>query len=313
MTAQHGLFRIGLGYIDYWMHEPEHWSVSDKEQRALADLDEALRRLVGKRNTVETARRAFVPVSSLDTESRPRNEVQVALFEATQDFYLNFYATLSSFVSVLTRFKDELGDVPHTSNQKFLTWLETHALMHEIAIPLLQEARQFRAVLDHKASHQPYEWGTTMAESGARIVLHGESSRNGSIPDGALRVIDGLDDFPEETGWTFVAPDEDKVLAALAVQLNAIFPRIQPFRANDIVMRHCKWELPPRADTPASGYPILAHMSGTITGAYGPGEPMPHRTPTKARKQRKPRASVGGQSDINQILSAYFDSDGRAK
>jgi hypothetical protein len=312
MSGQPGIFRIGLGYIDYWMHEPEHWTVSDREQTALADLDEALRRLIGKRNVVETARRAFVPVSTLDTESRPPDQVQVALFEATQDFYLTFYATLSSFVSALTRFKDALGDVPHVSNGKFLTWLETRALMPEITIPLLQEARQFRAILDHKASHQPYKWGTTMAESGARVMLHGECSRNGNIPDGALRVIDGLDEFPEETGWTFVAPDEDRVLAALALQLNAMLPRIQPFRANDILMRHCKWETPKRADTPSSGYPILAHAAGTVEH-YGPGERMPRQQRRKAEKKPKSQVPVDRPIDVDQILSAYFDPDGNLK
>lgn len=310
MTAPQDLFRIGLGYVDYWMHEPEHWSVSDKEQRALADLDEALRRLIGKRDAVENARRGFIPVSSLDTETKPRNEVQVALFEATQDFYLTYYATLSSFVSVLTRFKAELGSVPHASNQRFLTWLETHALLPEITIPLLQEARQFRAVLDHKASHQPYEWGTTMAVTDARVLLYGEASQNGSIPEGAMRILGGLDDFPEGTGWTFVAPDEDRVLAALALQLNAMFPRIHSFRANEIVLRHCKWEPPARADAPRAGYPILAHMAGTIVGNYGPGDPMPRRTSGNGRRSAKPD-STQSHGNIDEILSAYFDSDGR--
>ena len=314
MTAKQGLFRIGLGYIDHWMHEPEHWTVSDKEKRALADLEEALRRLVGKRDSVETARRAFIPASSLDTESRPRDDVQVALYEATQDFYLNFYATLSSFVSVLTRFKDALGDVPHTSNQKFLVWMESQALMPEIAIPLLQEARQFRAVLDHKASHQPYEWGTTSTESGTRVMLYGESSRNRSIPDGALRIVDGLDpDFPEETAWTFVAPDEDRVLAALAVQLNAMLMRIQPYRVNSVVIRHCKWEPPTRVDTPSSGYPVLAHMAGTVVESYPRGDPMRKQAPTTARRSSKPKPLIQSQVSIDEILSGYFDSDGRLR
>ena len=314
MRERQGLFRIGLGYIDHWMHEPEHWTVSDKEGRALADLDEALRRLVGKRDSVETARRAFMPASSLDTEPRPRDDVQVALYEATQDFYLNFYAALSSFVSALTRFKDALGEVPHTSNQKFLVWLETYALMPEIAIPLLQEARQFRAVLDHKASHQPYEWGTTSTESGTRVMLYGESSRSGSIPDGALRVIDGLDpDFPEDTSWTFVAPDEDGVLAAFAVQLNAMLMRIQPYRVNGVVIRHCKWEPPKRADTPSSGYPVFAHMAGTIVDTYPLGDAMPNRALTRSQKAAKQKPSSHSQVGIDEILSAYFDVDGLLK
>lgn len=295
------LFRIGHGFVDYWLHEPAHWLTNERENIALADLEESLHRLIDVRDTVETARRGFFSASSLAPRVHITDVIQQPLFTATHNFFNEFYTTLSSFASFLSRFRTELeGDVPHRSTQKFLTWLRPRALMPDTALPVLEEARQFRTMLAHKASFPPYEWGTVVVEGRARIVLHGPLGESRSVPEGAMQSLDELDPLPEGSDWQFVAPDEDQVLAALAIQLNATFPLIARYRSDDHRLRTCRWVPEDRADTPAGGYPILAIASGVV--AYqGSQRSAPRFLPKDVG--RKPK-------DINGILAQYFTEGG---
>lgn len=297
------MFRIGAGYVDYWIHEMRgHWRTSDSEDSALLDLEGALLRLLKKRDAVESARRGFAPASSLVTDDYPANLTQETLFEATQDFFLTFYATLSSFASFFSRFNKELGsNVPHRSNQKFIDWLRPFALFREEAIPLLEEARNFRTLLDHKADHLPYEWGTVDAQGLVRIILHGPASSKGVIPDGAMRELAGLDRLPEGHGWTFVAPDEDLVVAAMCVQLNALIPRIQQHRVDDHLMRLCRWKQTIHEGDPPGGFPIFSPFDGTVTH-NGPASKAPPTPKPFKKKNLSPR-------EIDETLSRYFGGE----
>jgi hypothetical protein len=303
MSADSALFRIGQGYIDYWLHEPAHWKKQEHEEVALLDLEESLRRLISARDSVEDARRAFTSASSLAPRVDVNDDIQQGMFVATHNFFNEFYTTLSSMASVFSRFSKELeGSVPHRSNQKFLEWLRPRALMEAVALPLLEESRRFRTMLAHKASFPPYEWGTVVVDGLVRLMLHGATGQGGRIPEGALQTLDELDGLPEGYGWHFVAPDEDRVLAALAIQLNAIFPLIGSHRVDDHMMRTCLWEPPRRADSPPDGYPIFAIAPGTV--AYvGESSTAPLSVPPT--KKLKPR-------DIDELLGTFFSSDGKS-
>jgi hypothetical protein len=224
--------------------------------------------------------------------------MQQALFSATHDFYQTYYSALSAFASFLTRFKKELGEVPHASMSKFLNWLDSIAMFKEATIPLLQEARQFRALMDHKQSHQPYDWATQNLDGMVRIALHGPPNANGAVPDGAMPLLqEDHEQIPEGHSWVFVAPDEDRVLASLAVQLNAAFPRIQRHRGNRKKMRDCTWELVLQEGDPAGGYPILAAEDGEIV---------------EVREEGVINVSEADMAKINEILAPYFDDDREA-
>lgn len=281
------LFRVGHGYVDYWCHMPEHWNINDQERRAITDLCESLHRLIEKRDRVQTARRAFAPASSFGASSTPDARAQQELFDATHDFFQTYYSTLSSFAGVLTRFRDEVGrDVQVGSMAKFIQWLKPHALFAHEAIPLLEEARAFRALLDHKASHQPVDWSTMEDGVLVRAAFHGRASRSGVIPTGARLRSEADKELPGDDDWIFIAPDEDRVLAALAVQLNAVFPRIQRHRHNPESERGCQWQQPKDGE-----YPIYAAESGTVVFA----DPPPGQL--SAESQRR----------ISEILAPYFD------
>lgn len=263
------LFRVGPGYINYWMHEAtEHWTIAAPEAKAVRELGYTLGQLMKRRNGVEDARRKFTPASSLYKPNlAERTEAQRGLFDATSGFFLMYYSALSALVGVAVRFRPELregmGEVPHRSNSKFLAWLKPHAMLPS-QFDVLTDARQFRTVLDHKASAQPYEWGTMVRESEGlvRAVLHGPAGQGGNIPDGALPLL-GDHPFPEDHDWAFYAPDEDLVLTCLAVQMNALFPRINAHRFRQDSMR-CTWANRLGPHDPEEGYPIFAAMAGTI-------------------------------------------------
>jgi hypothetical protein len=253
-----------------------HNTLDDRQRRAILALGQSLGQLVRHRNAIEAARRTFIPVSKLDGRRKPSPTEQQGLFDATKDFYLSFYSAVSAFAGVVKRFQSIFGEVPHRSNERFLEWLRDFALFDE-HWDTLRSARDFRTLIDHPASKQPFEWG--LAEDGdgqLRAMLHGPAGQSGNIPDGAelLAATESTDEIAllPDDAWMFVAPDEDRVLTLLAVQLNAIVDRVQieQFRADSVP---CNF-VPPNGDgDPDDGYPIFAIMAGEIIGS-GPMTPI---------------------------------------
>lgn len=295
-ASQAELFRVGPGYVSYWMHEAlEHWTISAHEAKAVRELGATLGQLMSRRNEVEDARRRFTPASSLAKRNvQLFTEQQRYLFDKTSGFFLSFYSALSALAGVAVRFQNELsrdlGNPPSRSNAKFLAWLRP-ASMLATHFAILEEARAFRAILDHKASHQPYEWGTTVDASNGLIhaMVHGPSNRDGRIPPGAFPLdLDDDAEFPAEHTWAFVAPDEDVVLTLLAVQMNTLFPRINAARYRTDTVR-CSWTSRLGPHDPDDGYPIFAAIGGTVVSV------MPHT----------PEISEEDQADIQAILAKY--------
>ncbi|WP_053353869.1 hypothetical protein [Leucobacter musarum] len=269
-NANFQFFNVGRGYVDHWVHETTHWRLEQKHTHAIRELQESLYRLIAKRDKIHEARRKFIPVSSIASFNEPSNETQQELYSAVQDFFLQYYSTLSAFASMLSRFRNVLGDVPHSTNTKFLKWLAPRALHAEATMDLLTEARQYRNLLDHQGRHQPFDWATLrFGEGPTQVGIHGPVGESGHIPDGAQRIdsIEILSGFtPESSDWIFIAPDEDKVLTSLAVQMNAIFPFISGKIMDPESTKNCQWKLILQADDPQQGYPIFAAADGIVQG-----------------------------------------------
>lgn len=261
-------FNVGRGYIKYWAHESTHWKVEAKLRYAVQELKESFYRLITQRDKVHQARRAFLDVSTIPSFDEPTGEMKSALFDAVHDFYQTYYSTLSSLSSLFTRFRDILGEVPHRSNEKFLDWLEPRALGGNEVISLLRSAREYRTLLDHKASHQPYDWATMrFGDAPVVIALHGPASQSGTFPKGAAAIesFELIPSFlPETSDWMMIAPDEDKVLTGLALQLNAVFPILSAKLTDRDVLRACQWKLELGQGDPQQGYPIFAAVSGRV-------------------------------------------------
>lgn len=278
-------FRVGTGYVDFWVHETTHWNIENSRRIAARQLSESMKHLIQKRDAIQNARRAFLNTSSIPSFEEPSDEIQQRLFTATRDFYLTYYSTLSAFSGFLSRFKHVLGEVPHRSNERFLKWLGDKALFSDKTMPYLRESREFRTVLDHIASFQPYDWSTISLGEPVSVYLHGPCNRSGANPPGANPVSEfpqlrGV--LPDDVDWVFPAPDEDKVLTSLAVQMNALFPLIGPNVTDVGVMKECTWNPAHGEGEPRQGYPIYAAAGGLVLTARGDSKATPPSEPGAA-------------------------------
>lgn len=125
--------------------------------------------------------------------------------------------------------------------------------------PLLESARAFRALMEHKQSNQVYEWHTSNFSGRTQVVLVGKKSRNGSIPPGASNYGDG---------WWFPAPDEDLVTTALSTQLNNLLPHVGFKYMNHDKTLGCAWQTPVLPEDTMEGFPIFAVDDFTVAGSY---------------------------------------------
>lgn len=251
-------FRVGPAYIDNWAHEFTHWDSSEGQKHAMADLEESLKSLLQKRDQIQTARGAFGPVSVYYPNAHPTPRQQEALFSATHDFFHTYYSSVSALLSVIRRHANTFGEAPTHSIARFLTWWKPKGLFMDEAYPLLEKARAFRAFLDHKESHPPYTWHTVEHNGLTKIMLVGSPNAKGGIPDGTAK---------HPSGWAIMAPDEDLIVSALAVQLNALIPKIGENADISRVLK-CPWEAKATADDVGPNYPIFAHRDGTVTDIY---------------------------------------------
>jgi hypothetical protein len=251
-------FRVGPGYIDHWAHTFTHWESTEGQKHSMADLEESLKNLLQKRDRIQTARGAFGPVSVYYPDAHPTSRQQEALFSATHDFFHSYYSSVSALLSVIRRHTNTFGEAPTHSVAKFLTWWKPKGLFMDQVYPMLEKARAFRAMLDHKESHPPYTWHTADHNGLTKIMLVGSPNAKGGIPEGAAK---------HPTGWAIMAPDEDLVVSALAVQLNALIPEIGSNTDISNVLQ-CTWEAKTTPDDVAGGYPIFAHRDGTVGDTY---------------------------------------------
>lgn len=250
-------FRITPQYITSWMHKFEHWESNEKQQQTITALSESLYTLLRKRDQIQSARGVFGPVSIYYPNAHPTPRQQEDLFEATQEFFSAYYSAVSNFASLIKRHWNVFGDAPHGSISKFLKWWKDNGLFMDEAYPLLESARAFRAMLSHTEAHPTYDWQTLKDEVFTKIILVGAPNEKGKIPAGTE---------PCEDKWYLVAPDEDLIVSALAVQLNAAIPAIQGSTEDGIANEmRCTWQLPATPDDiPGSLFPIFAHQEGVV-------------------------------------------------
>lgn len=248
-------FRITPMYITNWIHTFEHWDSNDNQKQAVTVLSESLSRLLEKRDQVQRARGVFGPVSIYYPNAHPTLRQQENLNHATAEFFNAYYSAVSAFASLIKRHWDVFGQAPHGSVSKFLKWWKGKSPFMEEAYPLLESARSFRAMQSHTESHPTYIWHTIEDGTLTRIVLEGAPNPQGKIPEGTER---------RDDKWVFVAPDEDLVVSALALQLNAVIPAIEKNQRKEKAMR-CTWKVEPTPDDLPFNFPVFAAEDGTVT------------------------------------------------
>jgi hypothetical protein len=80
----------------------------------------------------------------------------------------------------------------------------------------------------------------------------------GGIPEGTTK---------HPTGWAIMAPGEDLVVSALAVQLNTLISEIGANSDSSRALK-CSWDAKGSPDDVGLGYPIFAHREVTVSDTY---------------------------------------------
>lgn len=255
-------FRIQRKYVARWWHEFDHANFDLAQRQAVQTLSESMMRVLGKRDDLQAARGVFGYVSVYGVHEPSRRQQQ-NLYHATEEFFHAYYVAISDLSSLIKRMSKSFGSPPSNSIGKFITWWgnSNHSMFMDSEGAVLESARAFRAMINHRADRPTYNWHTANDHGLVRIILLGPASRSGVIPDGAVHTREG---------WSFLAPDEDRVTTALAVQMSAVAQisvaqsGVDPFE----IASTCTWEHPNFEEDTSEGYPVFAAFDFEVTGRY---------------------------------------------
>lgn len=253
-------FRIQKKYIARWVHEFDHGNLSPEQIKAVHTVSQSMERLLAKRDDVQVARGAFFPVSIYPANG-PTLAMQKRLYHATEEFFQAFYVAVVDLSSLVKRISQVFGAPPSNSVAKFIKWwgASNYSFFMETEATVLESARAFRAMLDHRADRPTYVWHTGNFDGFVRILLLGQLGNSGKLPEGAVT-------HPE--GWAFLAPDEDRVTTALAVQLSAVAQTAMAHLGDRGKAMQCTWEHPYYEEDTHDLYPVFSAIAGEVQGVY---------------------------------------------
>jgi hypothetical protein len=263
-------YAVQNGDIVYWAHYADHCDFNAPQRQAARHLRESMHRLLRYRDRLDEIRNTF-PVSAVSGLFRPTSEQQHRLFDATQDFYQTFYATLSAWAGFLARVYGKLGPTtpPTASMKQFIEWLSAEQpIFEELGYAdELEDARRFRTILDHSGQAQPFDWATHDAgreHPTVYISLFGPSSRAGRGPIGS-----SSGGPIGDNGWYFIAPDEVSVANCLAKLYEIFMPRLLPVYAlpdgTEVTCPDFPWEREWRRSKAPYAEPLSPYIAGGPT------------------------------------------------
>lgn len=211
MDAGTGWIRWDPDFV-YPIHHAEHARLDPKQRLAVQHYTEMVKRLVGKRDAYFDQVDG-IPPSALGIRLRPDAATQDRLFDLSHSFFAHLYDTLSALASIHGRVKIFQTSPSIKGVEAFLEWWNKDLgyLQSGDSHDVLLSARNFRTVLAHPQQKAVFDWGTHgFQDSGTiAVVLFGEQSSKGNVPEGAARHPD------DASRWYFQAPDMNLVLAAL--------------------------------------------------------------------------------------------------
>ena len=211
---------IGRAEISDWFAEIPTDTFNGFQQQSLLNCWEGIHRFADSRDRLEDLRRRY-PKNHDEIDGIKPGQ-QHDLFEATEAFFARYYATISRIAALTTRWSPVFSQTPVGSMAKFIKWLERRFDAPGYFSPA-EDARRFRAVLEHPEQHQEYAWMTVTIGGGPmHIALYGPASSSGAIPEGAA--AKHLDDGP---GWDIAAPYENFVFNNTALALHACLWQIK--------------------------------------------------------------------------------------
>jgi hypothetical protein len=217
---------IGHAEISSWFHQFPTASLSGIQLQSLKNTYEAIHRFADSRDTLEQLRGLYP--TNHDKMDGIQPEQQHRLYRETEDFFARYYQTISRVAALTARWSVVFGQTPVGSMATFIKWLEKRFNAYGYFSPA-EDARRFRAVLDHPEQQQEYEWMTVTVGGGpVHVVLFGPASRSGAIPLGAVgrEMADG-------PGWEIAAPYENFVFNNTALALHACIWQIHQHLAGE--------------------------------------------------------------------------------
>lgn len=294
---------IGHAELSSWFHEFPTAGLSGFQMQSLKNCYEAIHRFADGRDRVESLRRKYPKNHDGTTGIRP--EEQHHFHQETEAFFARYYSTISRVAALTTRWSGVFGQTPVGSMATFIKWLEKRFNAYGYFSPI-EDARRFRAILEHPEQHQEYEWTTATVGGGPiHVVLFGPASRNGSIPLGAA--AKKMKDGP---GWDIAAPYENFVFNSTALALHACLWQIRqhlagmeltsPISAIGIDAQGREVDMSGIDASNAHGK--MVHMGGgpgSVPGTSGPPshDPVTHHDTSFGRVPQSPRAESGVGKD----------------
>jgi hypothetical protein len=274
---------IGYAELASWFHKSPTAGMNGLQLQDWKNCYESIHRFAASRDKIEQLRRSFPKDHAEGTgiSGEQRHE----LYQETESFFFRSYKTISQVAALTTRWPTVFGQTPVGSMAKFIPWLEKRFSAYGYFSPL-EDARRFRALVEHPEQHQAYEWTTvTVCGGPIHVVLFGPASRSGWIPLGS--VAKPMEDGP---GWDIAAPYENFVFNITAHALHACMWQIRqhlagsvltsPFRAIGIDSQGRQVDMSGLDMTKARGK--MVSMGGgpvSVPGSSGPPghDPVTHR------------------------------------
>lgn len=194
---------LTIRLIDGWADRVHALPTMDAPRyQAVTNYVQAVGRLIHKSEQLGERVRFF---STSSSGSTPTPVDQHEVHDLYESYFQGLYKTLSSLAAVTVLFPSVFHNPPVRRMKKFLEAMAVAYPDVQEACGHLEEARQYRTLLDHPAGAAVSNWMTfqTADGRGLRVIFYGYKSRSGGIPEGAERITYP---FLTDADWLFDTP-----------------------------------------------------------------------------------------------------------
>jgi hypothetical protein len=205
--------------VEHWQKAFEPLSFNEFEAQALRGFLEEMENLLDALYGLEDVRNQC-DKSPLTGWPAPTEKQRRLIYNRTKNYFDTYYGALSHLSSVVSRFSKIFGGKAFSDNAKFVRWMKDivglpyEGTGRDNTFFFLEQARLFRALLNHPQQFPILDWSTETSYDYQvpKLVLHGPESRSGVIPKGSSRA-----NLPwVKAAWRFDAPQEASVTNSLA-------------------------------------------------------------------------------------------------
>lgn len=152
---------VSLADLQIIQREMGRLALKQDEAGALRGAFEAFENLISCRDELG-AFRQDIPINIPSSMPHPTADQRRRLYNFTKAFFDSCYTTILHLLSVTARFSGVFGQVSLAEIAPFIKTLEeaTWGLIHHLGIAELEQARLFRAILNHPQQFPVIDWST---------------------------------------------------------------------------------------------------------------------------------------------------------